>query len=84
MSHMSGSPESWSEIQNKFPQEWVAVSAGEVVVHHPDKATFYEELASLPATITDLELRYTGSLLPDEEIPLLWQISYTPSISTSR
>lgn len=75
---------SWSEIQSQFPQEWVAVSAGEVIVHHPNKSVFYEELANLPATVTDLELRYTGSLIPDEDIPLLWQISHTPSINTSR
>lgn len=74
----------WIEIQKQFPQEWVAVSAGEVVVHHPSKSVFYEDLANLPVTVTDLELRFTGSLIPDEDIPLLWQISPTPSISTSR
>jgi hypothetical protein len=74
----------WPEIQKQFPQEWVAVSDGEVIVHHPSKSTFYEELANLPPTVTDLELRYTGTLIPDEDIPLLWQILHIPSINTSR
>lgn len=75
---------SWSAVQKQFPNEWVAVSSGKIVTHHPDKLTFYETLASLPITVRDLELRYTGPLIPDEDIPLLWQISNTPSTNTSR
>jgi hypothetical protein len=74
----------WPDIQKQFPNEWVAVASGEVVTHHPDKTTFYETLATLPITVRDLELRYTGPLIPEEDAPLLWQISNTHSTNTSR
>lgn len=74
----------WPHIQKQFPNEWVAIASGEVVAHHPDKTTFYEELTLLPASVRDLELGFTGPLIPEEDIPLLWQISSTHSTNTSR
>lgn len=91
-----GQKMTWSEMCDRFPDEWVAVAnyvrqgggpygeiEGELLVHHPDKFAFYDAVGKLPVTIGPLDLRYTGALFPESDIPLLWQIFPTSLTDSS-
>ncbi|OGQ44514.1 MAG: hypothetical protein A3H42_03035 [Deltaproteobacteria bacterium RIFCSPLOWO2_02_FULL_46_8] len=76
---------SWEEIQKTYPNEWVAVIdykregpvevSGVVIGHAPERDEFY---ASTDIQKYDrVALRYTGELIQESDLPLLWQISHT-------
>ncbi len=78
---------SWGEIKKRFPDEWVALVnydqknaeeiEGIVVAHHQNRKDFHETVAKLLPTQGNMAIRYTGPLIKNPEIPLLWQISPT-------
>lgn len=82
-----GSRMKWSEIQNTYPDEWVAVVnydtdakgniEGEVVAHSIDKDVFYREAGDLLSIYKTVAMRYTGECIKNPEVPLLWQITHT-------
>lgn len=77
----------WEEIKKAYPDEWVAVAnydsdgpvavSGDVILHEPDKESFYSQSSKLLASYGTLAVRYTGELVKDADTPLLWQISDT-------
>lgn len=77
----------WNEMKKAFPDEWVAVVNyttneigdvdGEVVIHAHDKNTFYDELDKTIPKYKGMAIRYTGELIKNAEVPLLWQITHT-------
>lgn len=77
----------WDEIKKRFPDEWVALAnyhqkdaeeiEGVVVAHHQDRKEFHETVAKLLPTRGNMATRFTGTLIKNPEIPLLWQISPT-------
>lgn len=77
----------WSEIQNTYPDEWVAVInfntdekgfiEGEVVAHSADKDEFYREAGDLLPVYKTVAMRYTGECIKNPEVPLLWQITHS-------
>ncbi len=77
----------WEEIKQAFPDEWVAVVNcteneigdvdGEVVFHSHDKSEFYRHARDVISKYGGMAMRYTGELIKNEDIPLLWQISPT-------
>lgn len=79
----------WEEIKAQFPDEWVALvnyeptSAigveGTLIVHNPNKKEFHAALRTLLPAYREVAVRYTGQLIKNPEIPLLWQISRTSS-----
>ncbi|MDP2599867.1 MAG: hypothetical protein Q8P84_03925 [Deltaproteobacteria bacterium] len=74
----------WEEIKNNFPDEWIAVAEyrrtgaigvnGTVIAHNPDKKTFHKAVKNLMPQYHNIAVRYTGKLIKNPEIPLLWQI----------
>lgn len=78
---------SWSEIKEKFPDEWVALIQynqkdaeeieGVVITHHPNRREFHERLAKILPAYGTAAIRFTGNLVKNPETPLLWQISPT-------
>lgn len=77
----------WLEIKKKFPNEWIALAnyeqngaievEGTVIVHHPNKKNFHETVRKLRTQYPHIAVRYTGKLIQNSEIPLLWQITPT-------
>jgi hypothetical protein len=77
----------WAEMVQKFPDQWVALAdyeekdsieiKGIVVAHGPDRKIFHERVRKLLPEYEDLAIRYTGELIKNAEIPLLWQITHT-------
>lgn len=77
----------WGEIKKTYPNEWVAVVNytenevgdvdGEVVLHSNDKSEFYRLTKDIVAKYGGMAMRYTGELIKNEEIPLLWRIAHT-------
>jgi len=77
----------WSEICQTFPNEWVAVVdykregpvevSGIVVGHAPERTEFYASTGQLLRKYDCVALRYTGELVQESDLPLLWQISHT-------
>ena len=77
----------WKEIKNNFPNEWIAVAeyrrtsaigvSGMVIAHNPNKQSFHETVKRLMPKYHHIAVRYTGQLIKNPEIPLLWQISNT-------
>ena len=81
---------SWKEMQEAFPDEWVAISNiegkaespfgdifGEVLIHDADEAAFTKQLKKKSFHQT-IDIRFTGEVLPDNPVgPILWQISDT-------
>lgn len=74
----------WEEIKNSYPDEWIAVAeyerigaigvSGTIIAHNPDKKTFHETVKNLMPQYHQIAVRYTGQLIKNPEIPLLWQI----------
>jgi hypothetical protein len=78
----------WSDIQEKYPNEWVAIAhyekpgdapygeiIGDVVAHASDENDFTCQIKSLPKDLEDIDVRYTGEVLPDNPVgSLLWQM----------
>lgn len=74
----------WSEICRTFPDEWVVVVDyenkdpvevnGVVVVHGPDRNRFKDEIVKAMQEHGQAAVRYTGELIQESELPLLWQI----------
>lgn len=77
----------WQEICQRYPDEWVAVVNyerkgavevdGAVAAHAPEKKKFHEHTAELLEKYGTVALRYTGELVQESNIPLLWRISHT-------
>lgn len=77
----------WEEIKNSFPDEWIAVAeykrtsaigvSGTIIAHNSDKKTFHETVKDLMPQYHHIAVRYTGPLIKNPEIPLLWQILNT-------
>ena len=77
----------WEEMLGAYPNEWVAVAnyehtgalevSGLVIAHHSSKKPFYERVRQLRPQYHDIAVRYTGQLIKNPEIPLLWQITHT-------
>ncbi|MBI4125419.1 MAG: hypothetical protein HY609_03960 [Deltaproteobacteria bacterium] len=77
----------WKEMIKTYPDEWVALIdyeqrdpveiEGIVVAHGPDRKTFHETVGQLLPQYGDMAIRYTGELVKNPELPLLWQISHT-------
>lgn len=82
-----GQSMSWEEMKGNFPDEWVAVAdykrtsaigvAGTIVAHGRDKEAFHVSVKDLMVKYGKIAVRYTGRLVKNQEIPLLWQISRT-------
>jgi len=78
----------WQEIKQSFPNEWVAIINyipdsnnnlnGEVVFHSDDKNIFYKKAKNIILLHGGMAMRYTGELIKNEEMPLLWQSLHTP------
>lgn len=79
----------WDEIKKQFPNEWVAVVQyeqngaigvnGVVATHSPERKTFYVAMRNVRMKHKDVAVRYTGKLIKNTEMPLLWQITHTTS-----
>lgn len=78
---------SWREICDRYPDEWVGVVdyedegrgdvRGVVVTHHPEKEQFYQLLREAFQKYHDIAGRYTGELITESDLPILWRISNT-------
>ena len=77
----------WSEICQCYPDEWVIVVHykdagpvevdGQVVSHDPDREGVQEAVVKAMQDYGKVAVRYTGELIQESELPLLWQISHT-------
>lgn len=77
----------WEEIKQTFPDEWVAVVEyqpsgaigvdGLVATHAPKKKAFYQAMKKVREKYKDVAVLYTGKLIQNPEIPLLWQITHS-------
>ena len=77
----------WDEMVAAYPDEWVALAdyeldgavniTGTVIVHNADKKSFHETVRELMPQYHDIAVRYTGQLIKNPDIPLLWQITHT-------
>ena len=77
----------WGEILKKYPDEWVALAhykqtgaieiTGTVIAHHTHKKPFHETVRRRMPRYQDIAVRYTGQLIKNPDIPLLWQITHT-------
>ena len=77
----------WNEICEKYPNEWVVVVRyenkgpvevdGVVVAHGPQKSDFQESPRKIIQKYGHIAVRYTGELIQESDLPLLWQISHT-------
>lgn len=79
----------WDEMQKMYPDEWVAIAEekqtadlpygsaeGVVVAHATNDDEFTAQIKKLPHSIRDIDIRFTGEVLPDNPIgPVLWRIS---------
>ena len=78
---------SWNSIKKNFPDQWVALThfeqkgvvamEGFVIAHHPNRKEFHKIIGKLLPSYGNIAIRYTGTLVKNPEIPLLWQISPT-------
>lgn len=74
----------WSEICRAFPDEWVVVVDyenkgpvevdGVVISHGPDRNRLKDEIVKAMQEHGRIAMRYTGDLIQESELPLLWQI----------
>lgn len=83
----------WDEMKQTYPNEWVAIAdesspselpydniEGIVVAHATNDDAFSSQIKNLPSAIHDVDIRFTGDVLPDNPIgPVLWRISDLPS-----
>ena len=68
-----------------FPDEWVVVVDyenkgpvevdGVVIVHGPDRAGVHDGIVKAMKDHGKAAIRYTGELIQESELPLLWQFS---------
>lgn len=82
-----GQKMTWEEMKTTYPDEWVALADyqlagpvevdGSVIAHHAQKQAFYQELQKIRAQYPNIAVRYTGRLIKNPKIPLLWQITHT-------
>ncbi len=78
---------SWNEICRQFPNEWIVVVQyrsqgsvavdGIVIAHGHNKSVFRGEVAKAIKKYGRAAVRYTGDLVQESELPLLWQIFHT-------
>lgn len=78
-----GQKMTWEEMREAYPNEWVAVVNytsnelgdvdGEVVYHSDDKDDFYRHAKDVVNSYGGMAMRYTGELIKNAEVPLLWQ-----------
>lgn len=69
-----------------YPNEYVAmieseetptqILSGVVVAHDPDRKRFHQKTKQLAEQHPDLSISYTGKLVEDTTVPLLWQITH--------
>lgn len=74
----------WNEICRIYPDEWVVVVNyqnkgpvevdGVVVAHGPDRSQFKDQIVKAMQEHGQTAVRYTGELIQESELPLLWQI----------
>lgn len=77
----------WNEICRTHPDEWVVVVNyenkgavevdGVVVTHSPQKSLLRGQIANAIQHYGRAAVRYTGELVLESDLPLLWQISHT-------
>lgn len=77
----------WNEICRAFPNEWVVVVDyenkgpvevdGVVLAHATRKSDFQESPRKIIQRYGRIAVRYTGDLVQESDLPLLWQISHT-------
>ena len=77
----------WEEIKRNYPDEWVAVVdytpsgaigvEGIVKVHARERKSLYKQVKSVRKNYKDITFLYTGQLIKNPDVPLLWQISRT-------
>lgn len=77
----------WEKLVETYPNEWIALTnykeggaieiTGTVIVHHPSKRVFHKKLRGLLPQYRDVAVRYTGQLIRNPDIPLLWQITHS-------
>ena len=77
----------WNKVKKKFPDQWVALVnykqkdadeiEGVIVAHDRNRKKFHEIVAKLLPVKGNMAIRYTGPLIKNPEIPLLWQITHT-------
>lgn len=82
-----GEKMNWDELVRAFPNEWVALAnyeqvgaievTGLVIAHNANKKAFHKTVRTLMPTYHNIAVRYTGQLIKNPEIPLLWQITHT-------
>jgi len=82
-----GQKMTWKAMVKTYPDEWVALAnyeqgdtldiTGTVITHNSDKKTFHETVRKLMPRYHDIAVRYTGQLITNPDIPLLWQITHT-------
>lgn len=78
----------WNQIKAEYPDEWVAIAhydsttgapfsdiIGDIVAHAADEKEFTLQIKSLPQDIGDIDIRFTGDVLPDNPVgSVLWQM----------
>lgn len=74
----------WQEICQRYPNEWVAVVNyeqkgaieidGVIAAHAPEKKRFHEQTEEVMKTYGHMAARYTGELIQESDLPLLWRI----------
>lgn len=77
----------WNEIKKRYPNEWVAVVNytttptgdvnGEVAAHSGNKTEFYRCISDVISQNEGTAVRYTGELITNEAMPLLWRTLHT-------
>lgn len=77
----------WPQICKAYPNEWVVVVRydptgpvevnGVVVAHGPHKSSFRGQVAKAMQQYGRAAVRFTGELVQESDLPLLWQISHT-------
>ncbi|OGQ22506.1 MAG: hypothetical protein A3I05_07690 [Deltaproteobacteria bacterium RIFCSPLOWO2_02_FULL_44_10] len=79
----------WEEAKKNYPDEWIAFAdyreedgfpvEGILIVHNPDRKQFHETVGKLLPQYGAMALQFTGAIIKNPDIPLLWQISHTES-----
>lgn len=77
----------WGEMVKAYPNEWVGLAhyreegaieiVGTVIAHHSNKKAFHEKIRELMPHYRNVAVRYTGQLIKNPDVPLLWQITHT-------
>ena len=77
----------WDEMLKSYPDEWVVIVDykdkgpvevdGVVVAHGSNRETVHNDIVKAMKGHGKAAVRYTGELIQESELPLLWQISRT-------